>query len=353
MKRLQVAAFACLLAGACSTSSAPVALGPAPAAAQAKRVVLVSIDGLRPDAIEKAGATNLRKLIERGAFCPAAETIRPSITLPSHTSMVTGLDFHRHGVVWNNYRPGHIDHPTVFSVVSRSGGQTAMLFSKDKFHYLADPEDVQWVYGPPAPYKTPPEEDITDAETIERMKKRERAEADRKPSTSVSTTSAPSRPKPGDLMSTADLLARAFAQAWPAHGFKLTFVHFRECDEAGHRHGWMGPRYVEAVRAVDAAVGQLVAAIEAKDGFRETAILVTADHGGSDKGHYRVLDPEKPENVTIPWIAAGPGIPAGAKIDRVVRTFDTAPTLLALLGMGAPLGIDGHPVREILANPKK
>ncbi len=353
MKPLHFAAFICLLAGACSTSSAPAALGPAPAAAQAKRVVLVSIDGLRPDAIEKAGATNLRKLIERGAFCPTAETIRPSITLPSHTSMVTGLDFSRHGVVWNNYRPGYIDHPTVFSVVTQSGGQTAILFSKDKFHYLADPADVQWVYGPPVPYKTPPEEDITDSDTIERMRKRELAEAKASSPSKPGSTSPAPKPKPGDLMSTADLLARAFAQAWPAHAFKFTFVHFRECDEAGHRYGWMGPQYIAAVQAVDAAMGQLVAAIEAKDGFRETAILVTADHGGSDKGHYRVLDPERRENVTIPWIAAGPGIPAGLKIDRVVHTFDTAPTLLALLGMGAPVDIDGRPVREILASAKK
>ncbi len=350
MKRIHIfGGLLCLVAGACSTSQGPIVLGPPPGPALAKRVVLVSVDGLRPDAIEKAGATNLKKLIERGAYCPTAETIRPSITLPSHTSMVTGLDFSRHGVVWNNYRPGHIDHPTVFSVVTKSGGQTAILFSKDKFHYLADPDDVHWVYGPPAPYKTPPEEDITDSGTIERMRKRELAEArSTPPATPPATPAATSRPKAGDLMSTADLLARAFREAWPGHGFRFTFVHFRECDEAGHRYGWMGPQYVAAVQTVDAAIGQLVEAIEAKDGFRETALLVSADHGGSDRGHYRVLDPERVENVTIPWIAAGPGIPRGLRIGRVVRTFDTAPTVLALLGLGAPMGIDGQPVREVL-----
>ena len=103
----------------------------------------------------------------------------------------------------------------------------------------------------------------------------------------------------------------------------------------------------------DAAIGQLVASIEAKDGFRETALLISADHGGSDRGHYRVLDPERAENVTIPWIAVGAGIPAGLKIGRVVRTFDTAPTVLALLGLGAPVDIDGRPVPEILASIKK
>jgi hypothetical protein len=36
------------------------------------------------------------------------------------------------------------------------------------------------------------------------------------------------------------------------------------------------------------------------------------------------------------------------KIERVVRTYDTAPTALAFLGVGAPEGIDGRPVDEVL-----
>src|SRR5437016_517332 len=72
---------------------APVAtLGSAPTRTPAERVIIVSIDGLRPDAIEAAGADTLKKLIRSGAFCATARTIRPSVTLPSHTSMLTGLD---------------------------------------------------------------------------------------------------------------------------------------------------------------------------------------------------------------------------------------------------------------------
>ena len=96
-------------------------LPPAPGPARAKHVVIISIDGLRPDAIEEAPAPTLLRLIREGAYCPKAETIRPSITLPSHTAMLTGLDYSRHGVSWNNYRRGHIGHPTVFSVATQSG----------------------------------------------------------------------------------------------------------------------------------------------------------------------------------------------------------------------------------------
>ena len=70
--------------------------------------------------------------------------------------------------------------------------------------------------------------------------------------------------------------------------------------------------------------------------------------GGSGAGHYRWLDPDKSENVTIPWICVAPGVPAGLKIERVIRTYDTAPTALSLIGLGAPEGIDGRPVEEVL-----
>ena len=45
---------------------------PPPGEPRAERVVLISIDGLRPDAIDAAGAQTLKRLIERGAYCAKA-----------------------------------------------------------------------------------------------------------------------------------------------------------------------------------------------------------------------------------------------------------------------------------------
>ncbi len=334
---------------------APVAtLVGAPDRPRAERVVVISIDGCRPDAIDAAGAAALQKLIARGAYCAKAETIRPSITLPSHTSMLTGMGFKQHGVAWNNYRTGYIVHPTVFSIVAQSGKKSAMLFSKDKFHFLANPACVNWIYGPPTPNKVPKREDYSDPEQLKEMLKKEEeaAKEEAKQPAKPATPSKPGTPSPGDLMTTAEKLAAAFAIAWPQQKWPLTFVHFREADENGHRKGWMGPEYLEAIRTIDKAIGAIVETIEKNGGFEKTAILISADHGGSNRGHYRWSDPEKVENVTIPWICVGPGVPAGLKIDRVIHTFDTAPTALALLGLGAPAGIDGKAAEEVLRQPK-
>jgi hypothetical protein len=348
LRTLGVLLFAALVSSAaCShyerldiTDPPPVALlsAPPPGNPRADRVIVISIDGLRPDAIEMARASVLRTLIERGAYCSRAETVRPSITLPSHTAMLTGLDSERHGIGFNTYRSGYIVHPTVFSVLHQTGRTSAMFFSKDKFHFLANPNCVDWIYGPPVPHRIGTPQDASGPEQLQRILMREEESA-KKP--------LPLLP-PGELATRAELLGRAFAESWPARKWPLTFVHFREVDEAGHQKGWMGPEYIEGLRAVDRALGTIVATIEKNGGFERTALIVSADHGGSGRSHYRWLDPDKSENVTIPWICVAPGVRAGLKIERVLHTVDTAPTALSLIGVGAPEGIDGRAVEEVL-----
>lgn len=356
MKRLPLLLLLVLTACAAETGVTPElttpALTPPPCPAKAKWVVVISIDGLRPDAIDEAPAPALLKMRRDGATCPTAETIRPSITLPSHTSMLSGLDYRRHGVSWNNYRPGHFGHPSVFTVTAQAGKQAAMFFSKDKFSYLAHPQAVAWVWGQPAPAKIPPAEDYNDLAWVERRQKfyqenERRAEAGKPP---LPDPDAPKeRPvRAPEHRTSAENLARAFAVEWPAHDWAMTFVHFRECDEAGHAKGWMGLDYLNGVRRVDRAMESLLRTIRDSGRAHETAVIVSADHGGTGRDHYKLFEPNRRENVTIPWICVGPGVPPGLKIDRLVRTYDTMPTALAFLGLGAPEGIDGRPVLEVL-----
>ena len=82
---------------------------PQPETSVTRHVVLVSIDGLRPDAISAYGAPTLGRLLNEGAYTLAANTIHPSKTLPSHTSMLTGQPPDRHGVLWNNVATADAD----------------------------------------------------------------------------------------------------------------------------------------------------------------------------------------------------------------------------------------------------
>src|SRR5690242_8821085 len=68
---------------------------------EAEHVLLISIDGCRPDVLLRAKTPNVHKLVESGSYTFWARTIPPAITLPAHASMLTGVTPEKHGITWN------------------------------------------------------------------------------------------------------------------------------------------------------------------------------------------------------------------------------------------------------------
>ena len=100
---------ALLLAFVCAAPlDAQSSVAPAPAGQQRVRgVVLISIDGLKPEYVLEASARGLkiptlRAMVERGAYARGVVGVVPTVTYPSHTTLVTGAAPARHGVVSNN-----------------------------------------------------------------------------------------------------------------------------------------------------------------------------------------------------------------------------------------------------------
>lgn len=273
---------------------------PGQAAAPVSRLVLISIDGLRPDAIERAGASHMQRLIRSGLYFPNARTVEPSTTLPGHVSMLTGLAPERHGRTGNQPSPDYVPQPTVFSVATAAGKKTAMLYSKELLAQIASPETLAFAYGP-------------------------------------------GLPGVGYGDAGAEKLAAVFAETWPKSDFAFTFIHIREADRAGHKHAWMSPQYLDAVRTADRAVGAILDAIERSGRSAATAAILTADHGGEGTTHWSA----RPEDTTIPWVYSGPGIGPQTCPEAHIRIYDTAPTALELLGLKPPPEMDGRPIPEL------
>jgi predicted AlkP superfamily pyrophosphatase or phosphodiesterase len=255
--------------------------------------VIISIDGLRPDALIQAGAPNILALANRGAYSWRARTILPSTTLPSHTSMLTGYTPDVHGVSWDDYNQtrGLLSVPTLFSVAHAKGLRTAMVVGKEKFALFRDTGACDtWVF----------------------------------------TTR-------GDD----DVSARASAVVSTARP-DLLFVHMADVDLTGHRSQWMSDAYLDAVRRADQAVGRLLASLPA-----DMTVILTADHGGHLGDH----GTEDSRDTLIPWVIAGPGTMVGRQLSSSVATVDTAATAALILGVQLAPDASGRPVFEAIRHP--
>jgi len=263
-----------------------------------QHVVLVSIDGLRPDAIADFETPTMKRLIREGSYSPSAITILPSKTLPSHTSMLTGQPPSVHQVLWNtpaSLRKKDIHVPTVFGVVRDQGFLTAAFFSKSKFESLQLPGSLDYSQAPGGWFGYwPSDRTVRD---IERYMETERPH--------------------------------------------FLFVHLGDPDHAGHDAGWMSPKYGSAVERVDASLGRIIAVAEQSFGTGNFTLIVTSDHGGHERNH----GSNDPRDTTIPWIAWGRGVTPSALV-RPIETFDTAATVLWLLGVTKPASWKGVPVTE-------
>ena len=260
------------------------------------RVLIISIDGFRPDAIELTPMRNLQTLMQESAYSLVAQTIFPSATLPSHTSMLTGLCPDKHGVNWNDYIPGlgYANGTDIFDLAHAAGLRTVMVVGKEKLRQITEPESTD-VF-----------EFINDRDVV---------------------------------------IAARVAELIP-EGFGLMFVHFPTPDWMGHAYGWLSPEQFSVLFRADEALQTILDALENAGMREDTLIIVTADHGGHDTTH----GTRQLEDMTIPWIVAGPGV-RHMVLSTEVNTTDTAATVAWALALPPQPSWDGLPVLEAFGLP--
>lgn len=272
-----------------------------------EHVVVIGVDGMSPDGVQKAPTPHLNRMIAEGAHSMHARAVLPSSSSPNWASMIMGAGPEQHGITSNDWRldnhvlsptatstpGGHF--PTVFHLLKtqRPGAQAVAVYDWDGFGRLFDHADVALAVHEEGPEATA-------------------------------------------IRAVAELAARR-----PA----ITFVHLDHVDGAGHGQGHGSDAYYEAVVRADTLVGYIRAGIEATGLTDRTLVIVTADHGGLGSGH----GGESLAEMEIPWIAVGPGVTPGKRIGDAVDTYDTAATVAYALGLDAPQVWIGRPVRDAFA----
>ena len=269
----------------------------------AKSAIFITIDGLRPDSITENSSPNLLQLLAKSSYTLKASTVYPSLTIPSHTSLFTGLDVRNHNIRFNqwNFNSDHINVPTIFSLIVKHNASFSFVCGKKKLLFLLSDNLLENTENSIKCYDV--DEDKRNIE---------------------------------------NKIASFFLNDYKNNKHSLSFVHFPQPDKEGHIHGWLTKQYNDALRNVDREIGHILNFIDST-GKKDILLIITADHGGHEKTH----GTNNEIDMTIPWIAYGRSIKANHRIDQKIFIYDTLPTVLNYLNIESPSGLDGKPVYEI------
>ncbi len=277
---------------------------------RAEHVFLISFDQAAPSNIASAEMPLFKAMAAEGAHTWEAYTIVPSLTLPSHVSMLSGVGIQKHQILWNEWdetRPKLVV-PTIFHLAKERGLTTAMIAAKPKF--------------------------ITFREAG-----------------GLDTFLIPENNKAAGI-------GAAVAELLKNQQPNLVFIHFADPDSMGHKYGVKSPEKMQALADCDQALGVIRTAIAAAGIADSSVMILTADHGGHDRTPEEIADRVKrgqepqpgthgsphSDDVIIPWIAWGKGVKAGTTVTAPVVQYDTAATALWLLGVPVPENFWGRPV---------
>lgn len=303
--RAALALLACASLGACSRAPRP------------ERVLLITVDTLRADRVGAYGDAQARTptldaLAAAGARFDAAISPTP-ITLPAHTTLMTGLQPPHHGVRANGVFALPAEIPTLAEQMQRAGFATAAFVGAivlDRhyglnrgFGHYDDEMSLRRAGGKSGGYAERRAEQVVDA-------------------------------------------ALAWLESAPPRFFVWVHVydpHANYDPPPAWRERIPGDPYRSEIAYTDAQLRRLLAGIALRYRDGRTLIIATADHGESlgehgDPAHsFTLYDATQ----RVPLLVVGPGIAPGSVVSKVVRLADVAPTVLALAGADALPGIDG------------
>ena len=244
-----------------------------------RHVIVVTIDGLMPEAYRQPDAhglkiPTLRRLVAEGASSSGALSVFPSVTYPSHTSMASGVSPARHGIVsnrdvdplqenpdgWRRFAED-VAVPRVWDVASAAGYRTAL---------------IEWpvTVGAKATFIVP---DARSRTPNDLKLMRALATPGLFPAVAAAYPNFDARFRPGDISDEGgtDIAVHVLATGKP----HLTFLHIFDVDGAQHEHGIWSDEARAAIENADRQIGRLLEAAERAGIAGATALVVASDHG--------------------------------------------------------------------------
>lgn len=270
------------------------------AAASARSVLLVSLDGVHPDYLGRGDTPHLDRLVREGVHAQWMTPSYPSLTFPNHYTLVTGLRPDRHGIVHNTMQDEWLgrfwlsnrdavgdgrwwDGVPVWVAAERAGLRTATLSWPGSEAPVDGIRPTRW--------------HAFDA----------------------------SRPIAERVAMVADWLAEPEATR-P----RFATLYFEHPDSAAHAHGPHSNELRETMRTVDAAMGELRARMERSGAWQRTDVVIVSDHGMSEVPEGNVVLVEEMVDGSLADLVTG-----GQVVGFAPRASREAEAEAALLGRHA------------------
>jgi predicted AlkP superfamily pyrophosphatase or phosphodiesterase len=265
-------------------------------AAQASPVLMISLDGLRPDDVTEAEARGievpqLRALMKAGAYATGVTGVLPTLTYPSHTTLVTGVAPAEHGVSNNlTFDPqvrnqqgwywyaSDVRVPTLWQAAHAAGLKTANVHWPVTVGAAGIDENLPQIWRTGTPDDAKLLAALATPGLLPRLEAKLGAY------------------EPGiDETVEGDAVRVKFAQAILADRPAFTTVYLAGIDHAEHHGGPGSPEAVATIEKTDVLVGQLVAS--ARAAMPDVTVVVVSDHG--------FLPVATDINLFAPFVAAG------------------------------------------------
>ena len=254
-----------------------------------KKVILISVDGMRPDGFLGCNNEYVKDLMEMSSYTMEGSSCDPAVTLPCHMSVFLSVAPERHGILTNTYVPLVRPLNGLFEVLKASQKKSGMFYGWEELRDVSRPGSL------------------------------DRAEY-------IESYSAPST----DTVLT-DRALSYIDEADP----DFVFLYMVETDtKGGHDAGWMTDTYLSYVSV---AIDNIKRVIEAV-GDRYT-VIITADHGGHGRGHGAPI----PEDMLIPMLFIGEDFEKGKVLSKA-SLLDIAPTVADIMEIPIPRDWEGTSV---------
>ncbi|MGA6148085.1 ectonucleotide pyrophosphatase/phosphodiesterase [Stenotrophomonas sp. NPDC077461] len=248
--RFPLALAAALSLAACATApSAPPPVAAATPNASPPKLLLVSIDGLRADMLDRGISPNLSRIADSGVRARWMTPSYPALTFPNHYTLVTGLRPDHHGIIHNSMEEAGLGS---FRLNRREAVTDARWWGGEPI----------WVGAEKAGVRTATLSWPGSEAAIQGVRPSQWRVFD-------SQVTLPDR---------VDQVLGWLGQSDP-QAPRLVTLYMEQVDHAGHDHGPESPEYAAAIVEVDTAIGRLLDGLQARGLADDTNIVVVSDHG--------------------------------------------------------------------------